>query len=219
MAFVTLKTLEGEPVEDFANKLFRQWGIGRKTASPPAPGQPAEGTATPERDQGLLLLLVTDERRSRLEVGYGLEGIIPDGYAGELLRQMRPALREGRYGDAMLTAAHTLAEQIARAKGIDFSRFQPPPRAAPTGSVEIPWPILLGGIFLLFWLVRAGRRGRGYSTGAHGGFLPGMVLGSVLNRSSYGGHSHGGFGSYDSGGGFGGFGGGDSGGGGASSDW
>ena len=224
MAFVTLATLEGQPIEDAANKLFRQWGIGHKEDRPGVPPQ-NPGADTPSQqpvrraDEGLLLLLVTGERRSRLEVGYGLEPYITDGTAGELLRAMRPALREQQYGQAMLTAAHSLAERIAQGKGISIAKFEPPPRRQVPESTELPWPVLLGGMFLLFWMMNAGRRGRGYYRGGHGGFIPGLILGNVLNRSAYGGHGRGGFGGYDSGDSFGGFGGGSSGGGGASSDW
>ena len=83
----------------------------------------------------------------------------------------------------------------------------------------IPWPLIIGGLFLLLMIMgRGGRRGGG---GGGGGFIPGLILGNMLGgRSGYGGrYSGGGFGGYDSGDSFGGFGGGDSGGGGASSNW
>src|SRR6185369_8465289 len=77
--------------------------------------------------------------------------------------------------------------------------------------VPIPWPVIIGGLALLFLFFRGG---------GGGGFLPGLILGNMMGRGGrgWGGGSGGGFGGYDSGGGFGGFGGGDSGGGGASSD-
>src|SRR5229473_3664902 len=79
MALVTVPTLEGEPIEDVANTIFRAWGVGHKG-----------------KDDGIMLLLVTGDRRSRLEVGYELEPILPDGFAGSILRDMRPALRQGQ---------------------------------------------------------------------------------------------------------------------------
>jgi uncharacterized protein len=203
IAIVTLTTLEGEPIEDVANDLFRRWGIGQK-------GQ----------DNGLLFLLVIRDRRSRLEVGRGLEPIITDGRAGSTLRQMRPALRESRYGDALWIAATSLGSVIAQDKGVQIDLGGPQaPRPAPQPVYDgIPWPLIIGGLFLLLMIMgRGGRRGGG----GGGGLIPGLILGQMLGgRSGYGGrYSGGGFGGYDSGDSFGGFGGGDSGGGGASSNW
>jgi uncharacterized protein len=197
-AFVVVRSLEGEPPEDVANTIYRAWGVGQK-------GQ----------NEGLLLLLSIADRRSRLEVGYGLEPIIPDGAAGAVLREMRTALRQAHYGEALLAAAHTLGARVAQAKGVTIGDAPPRRRIPRQPTDAIPWPLLLGGIVLL--LVLFGGRGGG-RYGGGGGFLPGLIVGSMMGRS-WGGRSGGGFGGYDSGGGFGGFGGGDSGGGGASSDW
>lgn len=199
MALVTIPTLEQEPIEDVANTLYRAWGIGQKG-----------------KNEGILLLLVTRERRSRLEVGYGLEPILPDGFSGSILREMRPALRQGQYGEAMMAAAQQIGSTIAHAKNVSLNANLPRRVRSSQPGDSIPWPLILGGILLLFWLVRAGGRRGG---GGFGGFLTGMILGNMMSRSSYGGRSSGGFGGFDSGGGFGGFGGGDSGGGGASSSW
>lgn len=197
MAFVTLPTLSGEPVEDVANLLYRKWGIGKK-----------------DTDEGLLLLLVINDRKSRLEVGYGLEPYVPDGYAGSLLRQMRPALQAGSYGDAFAVAAQTLGNRIAEAKNVKVTEAAP--RRRTPSEKTIPWGSLIGGAIFLLWMLGAGGRGRG---GGMGGLLAGMFLGNMMGRGMYGGRSGGGFGGYDSPGGFGGFGGGDSGGGGASGSW
>ena len=197
MALVTLPTLEGEPIEDVANTIFRAWGVGHKG-----------------KDEGIMLLLVVNDRRSRMEVGYGLEPLIPDGFAGSILREMRPALRQGQYGEAIMAAAQTIGSTVAKVKNVSLDA-QLPRRVHRSTGDSIPWPIILGGLFLLLWLMRAGGR-RG---GGGGGFLTGMLLGNLMG-GGFGGRSGGGFGGSDSGGGgFGGFGGGDSGGGGASSDW
>jgi uncharacterized protein len=203
MALVTISTLEGEPLEDVANTIFRAWGIGQKG-----------------KNEGIMLLLVINDRRSRVEVGYGLEPILPDGFVGSILREMRPALRNGQYGDAVMAAAQTIGSTIAQSKNVSLDA-QLPRRARPSRGDSIPWPALLGGLFLLFWLLRAGSRGgRG---GGGGGFWTGLILGNLMRGGGgWGGNSGGGFGGFDSGGGgggFGGFGGGDSGGGGASSGW
>jgi len=198
MALVTIPTLEDEPIEDVANTIFRAWGVGQKG-----------------KNEGILMLLAVNDRRSRLEVGYGLEPILPDGLSGSILRQMRPALRQGDYGDAMLAAAETIGGTIAQAKHVTLTASLPR-RNRPSASDSIPWPMIVGGIILLFWLLRAGGRRGGGSGG--GGILTGLILGNLMG-GSLGGRGGGGFGGSDSGGGFGGFGGGDSGGGGASSNW
>ena len=204
IAIVTLETLDGEPIEDVANDLFRRWGIGQQG-----------------EDNGLLFLLVIRDKRTRLEVGRGLEPIITDGRSGATLRAMRPPLREQRYGEALWIAATSLGDVIAQSKGVqvDMGPRAAQPRRAPEPVYHgIPWPLIIGGIFLLLTIMgKGGRRGGG---GGMGGLLPGLILGNMLGgRSAHGGYSGGGFGGYDSGDTFGGFGGGDSGGGGASSDW
>jgi len=202
MAFVTIPTLEGEPIEDVANTIFRAWGVGQKG-----------------KNEGILLLLAINDRRSRLEIGYGLEPILPDGLDGDILREMRTPLRQKDYGDAMMAAAQAMGDAIAKAKNVQLLAHLPPRRTQPSTGDRFPFPVLIG-IFVLFgWLMRfAGPRGYGGSR-IGGGFLPWLILGNIMGRSSWGGRGSGGFGGSDSGDGFGGFGGGDSGGGGASSDW
>ena len=196
MALVTIASLEGEPIEDVANTIFRAWGVGQKG-----------------KNEGILLLLSIGDRSSRIEVGYGLEPILPDGLAGSILREMRTALRQGDYGDAMMAAAETMGSAIAKAKNVEL-QARLPRRTRPAVSDSFPWPVLIGGVFfLLLLLTRGGRGGGGL------GVLPWLMLGNMMGGSMGGGRGGGGFGGFDSGGGFGGFGGGDSGGGGASSNW
>ena len=200
IALVTLRTLEGEPVEDVANTIFRAWGVGQKG-----------------KNEGIMLLLAVGDRKSRLEVGYGLEPILPDGLDGSILREMTPALRQAQYGEAMMAAAQTIGSTIARSKNVSLDA-QLPRRVRRSTRDSIPWPLLLGGLFLLIMLMRAAGRG---GRGGGGGFWTGLILGNIM--SGMGGRGGGGFGGFDSGGGggggFGGFGGGDSGGGGASGGW
>ncbi len=205
IAFVTLPDLAGEPVDQVANDLFRRWGIGQKG-----------------KNDGVLLLLSIGDRRSRLELGYGLEPEITDGMSGDILRSMRPYLRGGRYGDALLEAGNEIGTRIARARNVSLQTPAPQPQHRRSRESGIPFGLLIVGVivfFVLSALMRGGgRRGGG---GGMGGFLTGMLLGNLMGRGLGGGsNGGGGFGGFDSGGGgFGGFGGGDSGGGGASSDW
>src|SRR6201999_1517593 len=71
IAVVTIKTLEDQPVEDFAVDLFKRWGVGAKGA-----------------DRGVLVLLAAQDHKYRVEVGYGLEAILPDGKVGGFGREM-----------------------------------------------------------------------------------------------------------------------------------
>jgi uncharacterized protein len=206
MALVTIPSLQGEPVEDVANDIFHAWGVGQK-------GQ----------DNGVMLLLSIGDRKSRLEVGGGLGDVIQDTMAGDILDQMRPALRQQQYGPALLAAAEKIGSTIAQSKGVSVALPGYARRVQPTTRDQIPWPLILFGIFFLLIILRGGHRGGGGGYGGGGGgFWTGLLLGQLLNsgrRYSGGGGGFGGYDSGDSGGGFGGFGGGDSAGGGASSDW
>jgi uncharacterized protein len=207
-ALVTIDTLGDQPIEEFAIQLARKWGVGdRKT------------------NQGVLLLLAIKDRKNDIETGRGIEPYLTDGFSGSILRSIRPQLRANDYGGALLTAARAMAQQIAQGKGIAFSDDLSEPQEQPQNIPVrhrggIPGPLLIIGIFFLFWLLsRAGRSGRG----GGGSFLTGMLLGNLLGggrRSGGGWGSGGGFGGNSGGGGgFGGFGGGDFGGGGANSNW
>ncbi len=203
IALVTIDTLDGEIVGDVANKLYIQWGVGKKSTN-----------------EGALFLLVIRDRKSRLEVGYGLEPIVPDGSAGDILRAMRPALRAGGYGSALIEAARTLGVKIATAKNIQIGETLPAPlfnddeSSGDLKSQLSPKEIMIMvgiAIFILILLINSG--------GGRGGM--GGLVWMLLNAGGGGGYSsRGGFGGSSSGGSsWGGFGGGSSGGGGASSDW
>ena len=198
LAIVTLPSLNGEPVDQVANDLFRKWGIGQKGGN-----------------NGILLLLSIGDRRSRLELGYGIEPAITDGLAGDVLRSMAPYLRAGRYGDALLEATGGIGTRIAQTKDVLPAAPAPRPQQRRSRERSLPFGVVAGGIVIFFVLSGLMRGGRG----GMGGLLTGMLLGSLLGRG-FGGRGGGGFGGFDSGGGgFGGFGGGDSGGGGASGSW
>src|SRR5450755_2981935 len=206
-ASVTIDTVGDRNIRDVSLDLFRKWGVGdRKT------------------NQGVLLLLAIKDRKSDIETGRGIEPYLTDGFSGGTLRSMRPDLRAGQYGAALLMAARTMAAQIAQGKNVAFADApleQPRPEPRPVRQRQgIPaWAIIVG-IFFLFWIL--GRGNRGGRGGGGGGFLMGMLLGNLLGGSGRGGDGWGGGGfggGSGGGGGFGGFGGGDAGGGGASGNW
>lgn len=189
IAIVTIKNLDGEPVDDVANTIYRHFGVGKKGSN-----------------EGALFLLSIDERKSRLEVGYGLEPIVPDGVAGDILRAMRPALRAGQYGPGLIEAARVLGTKIAAGKNITIPEVLPQRRAfreERRDDISVKQIGLIVGVIIVFaWLNRGRRRGGGYYVGTPWTHHGGGFGGSSSSGSSWGG-----------------FGGGDSGGGGASSDW
>ncbi len=199
-AIVTVKSLEGDQVDDAAVRLFEKWKIGNK-----------------KTDEGLLLLLAVEDHKNRIEVGYGLEPMITDGDAGDVLRSIRPILRQGDYGGALMTALQILGQQVAQAKGVTIEG-QPAPRQR-REQQGIPGILIAFVIFMIVMNLLGGGRRSGGGGGA-GNMVAGMILGQMLGggRRRGGGWDGGGFGG-GGGGGFGGFGGGGSGGGGASGDW
>ncbi len=208
IAAVTIPSLDGRDIETIANQLFRHFGVGSK-----------------QGNLGVLLLISVNDRKSRIEVGYGVEQYVTDADSGAILRSVRPELQAGSYGSAIFQAVQGIAARIAQGKGVAPPAVAsvPAPRPVAVHRRGIPFPLIVLGIFFLFWLLsRGGRSGRG-GGGGGGGFIPGMIIGSMLGGGRSSGWGGGGFGGWDSGGGggggFGGFGGGSSGGGGASSDW
>jgi uncharacterized protein len=199
IALVTVPSLQGEPLDEVASAIFEAWEVS------PNPN-----------DQRVLLLLAIGEQRSALEIGRGLDPILPGGLDNRILEEMRPAIRRQRYAEAVMAAASTLGGAIARAKRVQLSASLPR-RIHPTVWDAVPWAVLPGTLVLLAWLLLSGGT-HGYGGSAAGGFWarhPGFLRGlSTTNqRAGWGGRGSGGFGGYDSGDSFGGFGGG------AASDW
>lgn len=191
IAVVTVKTVGEEYYAEYANKLFEKWGIGQK-----------------DKDNGVMLFQAAEERSFRIEVGYGLEPIIPDGLAGEVRdKYVFPYFKKGDYGNGMLAGTKAIAGIIAEDAGVEITGAVAPKRRVSrrdnsTGPGLGLFKFLLIGLFFL--LFRGGR----------GGLLPMLLLGGLMGRGGVrGGGFSGGGGGF--GGGFGGFGGGMSGGGGA----
>lgn len=179
------------------------------------------------KDNGLLVLLATEDRRVWIEVGYGLEPFITDGFAGETSRQyMVPAFRRGEYGAGLLAGVERLAGRIADARGVTIENVRPvrAQRRAP-GGIR---PAVIVGLIVLFLILRmiSGGGGRGGRGRRRRGPFRGPIIWGGGGWSGWnsgvgpfgGGGFGGGFGGFD-GGGFGGFGGGRSGGGGGGAGW
>jgi uncharacterized protein len=199
IAVVTVHSLDGGSVENFAVDLYKQLGVGSKS-----------------ENRGVLLLVAPDEHKYRVEVGYGLEPVINDARSGDAGRAMVSLLRGGNYSAAIETATWILAKDIADDRGVTLSG-QPPARPARKEQGRSS-PIGLWGVLFIIWIIfsiaRAGRRAASGRRGGGGGWWIGPMLGG-MGGGGFGGSSSG----YSGGGGFGGFGGGSSGGGGASGSW
>jgi|SRR5579864_1129184 len=198
MAIVTVRSLDGQDVDQYGNDLFKQLGVGNK-----------------KDNRGVLLLVAPTERKYRVEVSYGLEPVINDARAGDAGRLMRSYFLQGNYSAGIEAAAWTLAKFIADDRSVTLTATAPArpvqPREDDSRSFPI-WPILIF-IFVVISIIRAAARG---SSGRGGGWWIGPMIGGMLGG---GGGGFGGSSSGGGGGGFGGFGGGSSGGGGASGGW
>jgi len=194
VAVVTVNSLDGADIESYATELFKQWGLGSKGS-----------------DRGVLILLAVKDHKYRIEVGYGLEPILPDGKVGGFGRESVPLLKQGDYSRAVRLMTLRVADVIAQGAGIQLTGERAPVAEQPEPHISLRSVALIIIVVIvvlatplrkvLFWwlLFNSGPRwGGGYRSGGWGG---------------------GGFGG-GGGGGFGGFGGGGmSGGGGASGSW
>lgn len=182
---VTMKDIDGADPSDYANRLYEAWGIGKKG-----------------EDKGVLVLLALEERRIRIEVGYGVEGILPDGLTGEILdRYAVPYLKKGNYGAGLFNAAAAVSAVVAKDAGVSLTGV-PNVRTVNKGEKSGGglFPLLM--IAAVLCLLLGTRQGRA--------MLPFIILMLLAGGGGRGGSGFGGFS-----GGFGGFGGGMSGGGGA----
>lgn len=181
------------------------------------------GIGDKDKDAGVLFLLAPKDRAVWIEVGYGLEGAITDGFAGSVSRQvMAPLFREGRYGEGLLAGVTTVAERIAKERNVSLGDL-PRPEPARRQGTGIPLWVIILLIVLFLWLSSrggggSGHRRRGRADSMWGPSWSGWGTGMSGGRSGgFGGGSFGG-GNFG-GGGFGGFGGGMSGGGGGGARW
>lgn len=198
----TVETIAPFPtIDEYAVKLFAQNGVGDK-----------------KDDNGLLVVLAVRERRVRIEVGYGLESIITDGFSGQTIRdEMAPAFRDGRFGPGLVAGVTTIAARIAKARGVTLDDTPAEPAEADSMSrgemiggivlLVVLAGLALGVILLVIWFIAR------LTGGARATPAPDGVLGSG------GGGSTSSSGDDDSSGDSSSFGGGSSGGGGASGSW
>jgi len=240
ISVVTIASLEGDYIENYANKLFTDWGIGKD-----------------KKDNGVLLLISLAEKKMRLEVGYGLEGALPDATCNQIIEKtLKPAFRSDKYGEGINQAIDQI---ILATKGEYVADPVSENRSIFSGmSFDAIFFLILVAFYALGALWRYLAKSRHWWEGGVLGFVVGVTIVAIFLKtllafsafiiigfvlfgllSDYlvsrvlpkpkasrkggndiwffggGGGSSGGFG----GGGFGGFGGGSSGGGGASGSW
>lgn len=153
---VTVSTIGDDYIENYALKLFEEWGIGTKT-----------------NNNGVLLLVSSADRQLRIEVGYGLEGALPDSVADRIIRNdMVPLLREEKYGESIARGvdsiiAATQGEYAADESSMNF-------------SMDSVMPYLVGAFFVLQWLLAIVARTKSWWFGGVIGLGIGVVASSLL---------------------------------------
>ncbi len=190
IAIATLPDLQGYSIEEIGTTLFNDWRMWHE-----------------ERYNGVLILIAPNERKMRIEVGYGLEGAIPDVMAGRIIRNvLTPAFREGDYAGGLDRATSIMIELAQGEYEGDLSRA----RSSEEDDFVSGIIFMLFVIFVIYSISRRGGRRNGKRrTMGSSGFI--WLGGGGSGGSSFGGG--GGFGGFSGGGGFG------SGGGGASGGW
>ena len=184
IAVLLIPSLEGDSLEDYSIRLAEKWKIGQKG-----------------RNNGVILLVVKNDRKLRIEAGYGLEGALPDALSGTIIRdEITPRFRNGQFFEGIEAGLRAI---MAATKG-EYKAS-----AGKKGSPLNSWlPLLIMGAFLVFFLLAASKARRGHY---HSGGSRGWTSGGGFFGGGGGGFSSGG-------GGFSG-GGGDFGGGGSSGSW
>lgn len=189
-------------IEEYAVKMFENGG---------------RGIGDKGKDNGLLIVVAIQDRRVKIEVGYDLEQFIPDGFAGQTIREaIGPAFRQGQYGPGLVAGATRLINRIAEKRGVTIPDVPIDRAARASRTRQFPFNLVFWIIAAIIILSRSWGQGRRrYWGGPWSGWTGGG--GSFGGGGFGGGFGGGGGGGGD--GGFGGFGGGGSGGGGASGSW
>ena len=196
IAVVIIKSLSGYDVADYALRLGRKWGVGGK-----------------EHNNGIVLLVSLDDHKIRIDVGYGLEGAIPDVTARSIIdNDLTPNFKQGDFYRGIDDATDDLIKAAA-------GEYKAPAGYHKAGKAFPFGVIIFIIVIMIIAVTRGGGKGGGMiSRRGYGGFWTGLLLGNLMGGGGWSGGSSGG-GWSGGGGGFGGFGGGSFGGGGASGGW
>lgn len=183
LAVITVNSLDGEPLEDYALAVLRNWGIGNKA-----------------KNNGVLIVVAVEDRRSRIEVGYGLEGVLPDGKTGRIQEQyMLPYFKKGAYSTGITQGYKAIAGLIAQSEGVELSGVKYS-GGAKNGQGDIAKSLNISDILVVIAIIAVLL----FDNLFLGGFLTQMLLWTLFRGGGRGG---------------GGFGGGSGGGGGSSRHW
>lgn len=161
IAVVTIKSLGDDYVENFAVELFKDWGIGQKG-----------------KDNGILILVAVDDHKMRIEVGYGLEGVLIDSQASSIIRNiMTPAFRandfDGGISGAVNQIIATVSADYASNAGISAEQLPEDNRPRGYGFSEIFYFIL----FIPIWLASILGRSKAWWAGGVVGGIAGVAIG------------------------------------------
>jgi len=192
IALLTIPSLKGENLESYSIRVVENWKLGQKG-----------------KDNGVLLLVAMDEKKIRIEVGYGLEDTLTDAVSGYIIREIIvPQFKKGNFAGGISEGLHAIGGIVTGDKPIEPAVIEKSLKKESGSGASVIFMLFI--FFFVFGGFGRYRRyrGRGMSPGA--AFLMGSILGSSMNRSSGSGGSD--FGGFSGGGG--GFGGG-----GASGGW
>ena len=193
IAIVIIPTLKGNSLEEVAFQIGRTWGVGQK-----------------DKNNGIVILVAKNDKKVRIEVGYGLEGAITDYASSSIIENnLRPNFREGNYYRGLTEAVDEIIKAAA-------GRYTAPEGYGKKKGVK-SWQVILAALIIWMIIGSIGRGGRGGGMVSRRGYR--NWGGPIWWGGGFGGGSSGGGWSGGGGGGFGGFGGGSFGGGGASGSW
>lgn len=161
IAVVTVPSLDGRTVEDYATALFASWGIGRAGA-----------------DNGVLILVAPSDRVMRIEVGYGLEDVLPDGLAGQIIREtFLPAFGEGRFGPGIIAGTDRVASIVRRNQPLNAAEQQALLAPSSGSSNDALLPYVLVPFLGLFVAAGFGLLGAGLGARTVGEVVFGVIFG------------------------------------------
>ncbi len=163
IAVVTVKTMEGNSVEDYASRLFEAWGIGQK-----------------DENNGVLFIIALEERKVRIEVGYGLEPVLTDGRCGRILdTEVVPYFKDDNYTEGIMAGVNAIEGYIR--DGTPPAPLEENPVSDTIGNL---FPIIMfisvAGMYLTGFMARSKSVWLGTIFGALAGVVVGLAIGGII---------------------------------------